>query len=50
MVTIRGLFRTKISKMNLFVKKVIGFQQKAPSQMFILALNTPLAMVTHLEA
>ena len=34
MVTIRGLFRTQIPEMNLFVKRVNGFQQKAPSQMF----------------
>ena len=50
MVTIRDLFRTKISKMNLFVKKVIGFQQKAPSQMFEWVLNTRWTMVTQLEA
>ena len=38
------------SKMNLFVKRVNGFQQKAPSQMFEQVLNTPLTMVIHAEA
>ena len=34
MVIIRGLFKTQISKRSLFVNRVNGFQQKAPSQMF----------------
>ena len=34
MVTIRGLFRTQISKMIYFLKRLNSFQQKAPSQMF----------------
>ena len=47
MVTIRGLFRTQISRTNLFVKRINGVQQKAPSQLFKWVLNTPLAIVTH---
>ena len=42
MLTIRGLFRTQISKMNLSLKILNGFQRKAPSQMFEKVLNMPL--------
>ena len=42
MKTIRGLFRTQISKKNLSLKRLKGFQQKAPSQMFEKVLNMPL--------
>ena len=42
MLTIRGLLRTQISKMNLSFKILNGFQRKAPSQMFEKVLNMPL--------
>ena len=42
MVTIGGLFKTQISKTNLFFKRLNNFQQKAPSQMFEKVLNMPL--------
>ena len=42
MVTVRGLFRAQISKVNLFLKRLNGFQQKAPSQMFEKVLHMPL--------
>ena len=49
MIKIRGLFRTQISKLNILVKRVNGFQEKAPSQMLEKVLNTPLTMVTETE-
>ena len=42
MVTIRDLFRTQISMMNLFLKELKGFQQIALPQMFEKVLNMPL--------
>ena len=50
LMKLRGLFRTQISKMKLFEKRVNGFQQKAPSQMFEQVLNTSLTMVTDTDA
>ena len=49
MATISAFFRSQISKMNLFVIRVNGFRQKAVSQMFGKAANTPLIMATHTE-
>ena len=42
MVTIRDLFRTQISMMNLSLKELKGFQQIALPQMFEKVLNMPL--------
>ena len=45
MIVIRGLFRTQISEMSLSLKRLNGFQQKAPSQMFEKVLNMPLTQI-----
>ena len=49
MVIIRGLFRTQISKINLFGERLYSFRQKAPSQMFEKVRNVPMKMVTRTE-
>ena len=50
MVIVRELFRTQISKINLFIKRVNCFQEKSASCMFEYVLNKFLTIFTHREA